>query len=270
MGGETIFEVRDGVGLLTLNRPAQRNALSREMMREDLPGLVERIGGDDSIRAVVITGAGGAFCAGADVKRMGAASPMSHAERTENLRAILGWVYDLVDLPKPVIAAVDGVAYGGGFSLALAADFILATPRARFCMVFGRIGLIPDMGAAYLLPRRIGLARAKELAFTARSITAKEAQELGIVLALHPPEALLGEATGMARRLARGSAVALREAKRLLNASPDSDRAAMIEAELQAQSACRQTAFHEEAVRRFAAKEPPLYDWDAMDRDGAT
>ncbi|MFN4090353.1 MAG: enoyl-CoA hydratase/isomerase family protein [Alphaproteobacteria bacterium] len=260
------LSVSDGVALLTLNRPQAKNALDADMMRVGMPAFVHRAREDDDIRAVIITGAGGDFCSGADVKRMGGASPMSHEERNANLRAILGWIYGLIDLPKPVIAAVDGVAYGGGLSLALTADMVLASDRARFCLSFGRIGLTPDMGVGYTLPRRVGAARAKELAFTGRSFGAEDAMGMGIVDAVLPAAGLVGEARRIARRFAEASPEALAQAKRLFNRSLDSSPAEMIEAELAAQLACRQTAYHEDAVARFARKEPYRFNWDAMDK----
>src|SRR3546814_18318365 len=131
---------------------------------------------------------------------MGGASPLTHGERNANLRAILDWVYGLIHLPKPVIAAVDGVAYGGGFSLALTADMVLASSRARFSLSFGRIGLTHDMGVGYTLPRRVGAARAKELALTARSFGAEAAMAMGIIDAVHPAEMMAGAAKSIARR----------------------------------------------------------------------
>lgn len=268
MTSPVLLDVEEGVARVTLNRPEARNALSGEILGVVMPQIVARLESDEDVRAVVLTGAGQSFCSGGDVKEMGGASAWTYEERTDNLRRTLEWVYRLIDLPKPVIAAVDGTAYGAGVSLALAADFILATPRATFCLVFGRIGLIPDMAATYLLPRRIGVARAKELAFTARPLTVDEADELGIIHSVHAPEALQDAAMTMAKRLAKGSPTALAEAKRLLNLSVDADPRTMLEAELKAQDACRRTDFHQEAVRRFRDKEPPLYDWVAMEKGG--
>ena len=213
---ESRLDIADGVGVFTLNRPQAMNALSPAMFERDLPDLVARAEADDALRVLILTGAGDNFCSGADVKRMGGASPRTADERDANLRRTLDWIYRLTNLDRPVIAAVDGIAYGGGFSLALTADIILATPRARFCLVFGRIGLIPDMGAAALLTRVIGPRRAKELAFTARSLDASEAMELGIVHAIVEPGDLLPAAQAMARRLAKGSRTSLARAKRLI------------------------------------------------------
>jgi 2-(1,2-epoxy-1,2-dihydrophenyl)acetyl-CoA isomerase len=260
---ESHFEVANGVGVFTLNRPKALNAISPAMFARDLPDMVQRAQGDAALRALILTGAGGNFCSGADVKRMGGATPQTPEERDAGLRRTLDWIYRLANLRCPVIAAVDGIAFGGGFSLALTADIILATPRTRFCLVFGRIGLIPDMGAASLLTRVIGPQRTKELAFSARSFGAEEAMALGIVHAIHEPCDVLAAARTLAQRLAKGSPTAIAQAKHLIDTAIHGDQAQMIEAELAAQNACRDTGFHREAVRRFATKEPALYNWDA-------
>lgn len=261
---EVLFDVEDGVGVMMLNRPEKMNAISQNMFDNGIPDIVAQVEADPSIRVFIITGAGGNFCSGADVGRMGEGGGRSVEERRTGLRRTLDWIYRIVNLEKPVISAVDGIAYGGGFSLALTADITFATPRARFCQVFGRIGLIPDMGSGYLLPRIVGERRAKELIFTARTIDAAEAQHLGIVQEIHAPGALMPVALEMARRLAKGSAVSQAQAKQLINQSMNSNQPEMIEAEIEAQYVARSTDFHEEAVRRFMNKEPRLYDWDAM------
>lgn len=261
---ETTLEVNDGVAVFTLNRPAKMNALSQRMFDVDLPEMVRRVEQDDAIRCLVLTGAGGHFCSGADVSRMQGADGKPAEGRSSNLPKVLEVMYRLINLNKPTIAAVDGVAFGGGFSLAMAADVILASERARFCLVFGRIGLIPDMAMAYTLPRAIGARRAKELAFTARSFGAEEAERMGLVNAVHPAETLVEEARTMARNLAKGSATSQALAKALIDRSLSSSQAELTDAECAAQEAARHTDFHREAVRRFLAKEPRLYDWDQM------
>ena len=263
---ESILEVQDGVATFTLNRPKKLNAISQNMFENDFPNLVDRVESDESLRTLILTGAGGNFCSGADVGRMGADSPRTPEQKKNGLRDTLGWIYRLANVDRPVIAAVDGIAYGGGFSLALTADIVLATPRAKFCLVFGRIGLIPDMAITYFLTRVIGPKRMKELAFTARTISAAEALEMGIVNAILEPEALLPEAQAMARRFTAGSRVAMAQAKQLIDRSLNSTQEEMLDAEVEAQPHCRDSSFHEEAVRRFANKEPRLYDWDAMVR----
>lgn len=266
---QTTLEVEDGVAVFTLNRPEKMNAISQDMFQKDLPEMVARATDDDDIRVLILAGAGGNFCSGADVSRMGGDDKPTPEDRDGKLRGILDYLYKLINLPKPVISAVDGIAFGGGFSLALTADVVLATPRARFSLVFGRIGLIPDMTAAYVLPRLIGPRRTKELTFTARSFGVEEAVSMGIVQQVCEPEALLGSAKQMAAQLSQGSATAMAEAKRLIDMSLQSSQAEMIDAECAAQLACRGTEFHAEAVRRFLTKEPRLYDWDAMSRKDA-
>ena len=261
---DSIFEVQDGVATFTLNRPKKFNAINQDMFDRDFPELVDRMEADESIRTLILTGAGGNFCSGADVGRMGADSPRTPEQKKNGLRNTLEWIYRLANVEQPVIAAVDGIAYGGGFSLALTADIVLATPRARFCLVFGRIGLIPDMAITYFLTRVIGPKRMKELAFTARTVSAEEAVDLGIANALHAPEDLLPAAREMARNLTHGSQIAMAQAKQLIDRSLDSSQTEMLEAEVEAQPHCRASTFHEEAVRRFVNKEPRLYDWDMM------
>jgi 2-(1,2-epoxy-1,2-dihydrophenyl)acetyl-CoA isomerase len=261
---ETTLEVEDGVAVFTLNRPEKMNAISENMFQYDLPDMVARVTEDDDIRVLILAGAGGNFCSGADVSLMGGENNPSPEDRNGKLRDILDYLYKLVNLPKPVISAVDGNAFGGGFSLAVTADIVMATPRARFSLVFGRIGLIPDMTAAYVLPRLIGPQRTKELTFTARSFGIDEAVSMGIVQDVHDAEMLLPAARQMAAQLSHGSATAMAEAKRLIDMSLQSSQVEMTDAECAAQLACRGTEFHGEAVRRFMTKEPRLYDWDSM------
>ena len=266
---ETTLEVEDGVAVFTLNRPEKMNAISQNMFEHDLPDMVARVSEDDDIQVLILAGAGGNFCSGADVSRMGGDKKPSPEDRDNKLRSILDYLYKLVNLPKPVISAVDGNAFGGGFSLAVTADIVMATPRARFSLVFGRIGLIPDMTAAYVLPRLIGPQRTKELTFTARSFGVDEAVSMGIVQEVYEAEALLPAAKRIAAQLSHGSSTAMAEAKRLIDMSLQSSQAEMIDAECAAQLACRGTEFHGEAVRRFMTKAPRLYDWDAMSQKHA-
>ena len=153
------YDIKDEIAVVTMNRPEARNALDITM-REEIADVTLRIRDDESLKAMVLTGAGGAFCGGGDLKALTEKRPtaVSGRKRIQDLHL---WLPTLVNLEIPVIAAVDGAAYGGGFNLALVADFILASPRARFCSVFGRIGLVPDVGGFYLLPRIVGLQRLK-------------------------------------------------------------------------------------------------------------
>jgi 2-(1,2-epoxy-1,2-dihydrophenyl)acetyl-CoA isomerase len=255
-----LFELRDATALITLNRPAQRNALDFDM-RDGLQQAVTRLRDDAAIRAVVITGAGGAFCAGGDLKNMTGERRPAPANR-QRIRRLHLWLRDLIDLEKPVVAAVDGPAFGGGFNLALTADFILCTPAARFAAVFARVGLVPDMAGLFLLPRIVGLQRAKEIVFSARTIAADEAKSLGIVYAITPAERLLDDALALAARFHAASPEALGMAKTILNQSFHLDRHALAELEAYAQAVAMDSAYHRDAVARFVAKEPPLFDWN--------
>jgi 2-(1,2-epoxy-1,2-dihydrophenyl)acetyl-CoA isomerase len=247
--------------VLTMNRPGQRNALDYAM-REEFAAAIAQVRDDATVRAVVLTGAGGHFCAGGDVKVLLEQQEQKRDifEGRERIRRIQRWFDELVDLEKPLIAAVDGVAFGGGLSLALCADFVLASPRAKFCSVFARLGYVPDMGAMYLLPRAIGLARAKDLVFTGRVVGAEEARELGLVHTVCAQD-VLQSALDFAERFHTAPTEALGLAKSVMNHAFESDRREVYAQEAMVQAMCRESGFHAEAVRRFVAKEAPLYQW---------
>ena len=265
-GVHTIFDVTDEIATLTLNRPEAKNALSNEM-RVELDAALEECtarAGDD-IKVLIITGAGGAFCAGGDVKGMGDRSKDPIANRTR-MRGSHTTMYQLAQLELPVISLVDGPAAGAGANIALAADFVLATPRAYFMQAFGRIGLVPDWGGFYILPRMVGLQKAKELVFTARRVYAEEAKELGMVLDIVGQDTAMDEAREFAGRFRNASTSAIGIAKNILNQAHNQDHRTLIELEASGQSIARMSDFHKEAVRRFRDKEPSLYDWEALER----
>lgn len=252
-----LVENVDGVATLTLNRPQQKNALNMPM-RDALREAVQQIRADRTVRAVVLRGAGTDFCSGGDIRAMNVTEAEAGRNRMDDLH---GWLSMLVDLDRPVVAAIDGVAYGAGFSLALLADFVVASPRARFCMPFMKVGLVPDCGALYTLPRVVGMARARDLVFSAREIGAEEARQIGAVFEIVPEDRLHGRARQLARSLAAASPVAFGLAKRALNQSLGSDVRAMLEMESLGQGIAYTTTYHREAVRRFKEKEPPLFQW---------
>lgn len=254
-----LVDVAEGIARITLNRPQTRNALSLQM-REEMAAAVTRVRDDASVFAVLLTGAGTAFCSGGDLSQMLDAEQKGMAWR-ERIRRLHRWFPELVNLEKPVIAAVDGPAFGAGFSLALAADFIVATPRASFCAVFGRVGLVPDLGAMQLLPRIVGLQRAKEMVFSTRVVAAEEARALGIVWRIVPPEQLQDEARALAARFADASTDAIGMAKSIMNQSFHLDAHAMAEFEAYAQTMARHSDYHQQAVERIRAKQPPRFDW---------
>ncbi|CAE6753414.1 Short-chain-enoyl-CoA hydratase [Paraburkholderia domus] len=256
---DLLFDVKDGVATLTLNRPEQKNALSSPM-RDGLDDAVRRIRRDREIRAVILRGAGGDFCSGGDVRGM---SPRSAEDGRNRIDDLHPFVSALIDLDRPVIAAVDGVAYGAGFSLALTADFVIATPRARFCLPFLKVGLVPDCGAFYTLPRVIGLSRAKDLVFTGREIGAEEAQRMGAVFEIHSPDALYHRAEQIAQSLSGASSIAFGLSKRALNMSLSGDLRTLLEMESAAQGIACTTQAHQDAVQRFKEKLPARFQWTA-------
>lgn len=250
-----VLRERHGATLvIRISRPERRNAFDLEV-REGIAQAVYDARDDDSVRAVVITGSEGVFCAGGDLKALSDAKRPVFKDR-DRIRRLHTWFRELVNLEKPVIAAVDGPAFGAGFNLALACDFVLATPRARFCAVFGRIGLVPDLGGFFLLPRIVGLQRAKDLVFSAREVDAEEARELGIVMRVVPAQRLFDEALALAARYHDASTEALGIAKNILNRSFNLDQDTLAELESSAQALAIHTAYHDEAVGHFLQKQP--------------
>lgn len=254
-----LVDIAAGIATLTLNRPQQKNALNLPM-RDALRGAVQQIRADRSVRAVVLRGAGTDFCSGGDIRAMNVTDADAGRDRMDDIH---GWIATLMDLDRPVVAAVDGVAYGAGFSLALLADFIVASPRARFCMPFMKVGLVPDCAALYTLPRVVGMARARDLVFSAREMGAQEAQQIGAVFEIVAQDRLHDRARQLAQGLAGASPTAFALAKRALNQSLSSDVRAMLEIEALGQGIAFTTSYHREAVRRFKEKEPPLFQWPA-------
>lgn len=256
-----LTEKRGATLLVTLNRPERRNAFDLEM-RQAIGEAVLAARDDSEVKALVLAGAGSAFCAGGDLSALSSQERPVFGDR-ERIRRLHRWFRELVHLEKPVIAAVQGPAFGAGFNLALAADFILAEPQARFCAVFGRIGLVPDLGGFFLLPRIVGLQRAKELVFSAREVGAEEALRLGILYAIHPAERLTDEALMLAARLHGASTEALGIAKSVLNRSFNLDYDTLAEMEASAQALALRTEYYKDAVARFLEKRPLALRWEA-------
>jgi 2-(1,2-epoxy-1,2-dihydrophenyl)acetyl-CoA isomerase len=252
-----LYEARDGVATLTLNRPELYNALNAQLHAELLAALrqAER---DPSVRVIVLTGAGKAFCSGQDLREI----PLDGAVELigERLRASYNpLVLKLRGLGKPVIAAVNGVAAGAGLSLAVACDLRVAGASTRFVNAFARIGLIPDCGLTYFLPRLIGQARAFELSALGGELDAPTALAWGLANQVVPDAELLPAAQAMAAQLANGPALAISLMKRALDRSADASLPQMLEYEAQAQQATCQhpdfaegvTAFREKRAARF-------------------
>jgi enoyl-CoA hydratase/carnithine racemase len=257
-----LFEPSGGVATVTLNRPAAKNALDTTTA-DELTALFRALHRDETVRAIVLTGAGGSFCAGGDVKAMGQGAPRSAEQRRAGMQRYRDLTTTLAALDKPLIAAIDGVAYGAGLSLALLADIVLVSERVRFAMVFHRIGLVPDLGAWYTLPRVVGLQRAKELVFSAREVGAAEALQMGLALEVLAPAALLPRALAIAHSFEGASATAMSLSKQALQASLQSDLGTMLDLEASAQAIAAGSDHARESVRRFVAREPAQFQWPA-------
>ncbi|WP_053708439.1 enoyl-CoA hydratase/isomerase family protein [Streptomyces sp. NRRL B-3648] len=247
-------EIRDGVAYLTLNRPESLNALT-PAMRDRLVDLLAEASAAPDVRAVVLTGTGRGFCAGADLR--GGAGPGDRVPGDVARLLRLGaqrLICAVLDCEKPVLAAVNGTAAGLGAHLAFACDLVLAAESARFVEVFVRRGLVPDAAGAYLLPRLIGPQRAKELMFFGDAVPAPEAHRLGLVNRVVPDPGLPAATQEWATRLSAGPTRALALAKQLLNTSLDTDRASALAAEAWAQEINMTTADAGEGLRAFAER----------------
>jgi len=249
-----------GVAELTLNRPEKKNAFDATM-RDEIGAALSHVRSDRDIRALIVVGAGNTFCAGGDISEMKSGVRTAEAGR-QRLMDLLPTAMAIYTLEIPVIAAVDGFAYGAGFNLALAADFILATPEARFCQSFARVGLVPDFGGFYILPRIVGLQKARELILTAREVTAKEALDLGIVYKILERDALMPAVREMAGRLGTASPIAMAQSKQLLRSSLQQNLHTVLESEAAAQGICLVSDYHKEAVENFLARRPTKFLWD--------
>lgn len=258
MGYETLTVERAGaVTTITLNRPAARNALDLAM-RHELRAALDEVEADAGARVVVLTGAGGNFCAGGDVKLM-RERRQTAAEGRARVEMLNHLVLRLVDFPRPTIAMVDGFAVGAGCNLALCCDLIMASDRARFGEVFAKIGLVPDGGGSWLLPRLVGMARAKELIFTAEVIDAAEALRIGLVNRVVPAAELGAVTRALAERIAAGPPAVLRMAKQMVNRAAASDLAAALEREAFSQALAITGDEHQEGLRAFFEKRPARF-----------
>jgi len=255
-----LVSVQDGVGRITLNRPEVMNAIDRRMAAE-LAAAVGRLGSHKDVRVLLLLGAGGNFCAGGDVRGMREAGTRSVEQARQDMALYRDMTLVLHGVEKPLIAAADGVAYGAGFSLLLLADMVLLGERSRLSMVFGRVGLIPDCGALYTLPRVVGLQRARELVFSAREIDATQALAMGVAMEVVASDSLVERAQAIASALTLASPLALSLAKSRLNLSFDSDLATMLDSESEGQAQALDSDHHREAVRRFLTSEVSAFRW---------
>ena len=256
---QVLIEVADGIANVTLNRPAALNAFTNTMKGQLLAGLLD-LSRDRSVRAIVLTGAGRAFSAGQDLReRLEPGAPPLDAELMLRYNPIIRAIRDA---PQPVIAAVNGVAAGAGASLAFACDLRIASESASFVLAFGRIGLVPDSGATWTLPRLVGAARAADIALLGDAVSASDALSMGLVSRIAPPDMLAAEATAMAVRIAALAPGATTITKRLLALAFDHDLDAALAAEAEAQGIAGRDPDHAEGLAAFIEKRVPRFSPD--------
>ena len=261
MSYETIqLEMREAVGIITLNRPASLNALTTEVGQEFKSAVAEVQG--SGARAVVITGAGRAFCAGGDLREM-----QKIAEREGKVEAFFDEPLQLLNecillirrASIPFIAAVNGAASGGGCNFALACDLVVAGESARFNQAFVKIGLVPDCGGTFILPRLVGWKRAAQLMMTGEVVTAGRALEMGMINAVVPDDELLARALAMAEQLAQAPTAAIGRIKELLELSATNDYGGQLEIEREKQIQSGLTKDFREGVAAFIEKRPAKF-----------
>jgi enoyl-CoA hydratase/carnithine racemase len=255
-----LYEVGEGVATITLNRPERLNALTFEVYRE-LTDTFAALRDENSVRAVVITGAGRAFCSGGDV--LDIIGPLFERDMQgllEFTRMTCELVRNIRTLPKPVIASLNGTTAGAGACIALASDIRIAAPTAKIAFLFVKVGLSgADMGAAYLLPRLVGLAKATEMLYTGDFTSAEEAERIGLYNRIVAAEDLAAESRALAERLARGPSFALAMTKEMLNREMEVSLDTALEWEAQAQAVCMQHPDYREAYEAFVAKRAPRF-----------
>ncbi|MBE0592209.1 MAG: enoyl-CoA hydratase/isomerase family protein [Gemmatimonadales bacterium] len=255
MSEPILYEAVDGVARITLNRPDVLNAISPELITA-YGEAIQRAGSDETIRAVLVTGAGRGFCAGADLNSSG--SPQRKMSSGQLLRTLYHpAIVGMRTMPKPVITAVNGVAAGAGMSIALAGDIVLAAQSASFLQAFLKIGLVPDAGSTWFLPRLVGDVRARALALLADKIPAEDARQMGMVWKVYPDDQLAAEAQALAARLAKMPTKAYSLIKVALNASGDNSLADQLELEADSQDIASKTEDFREGVQAFLQKRQP-------------
>lgn len=249
------WRLADGIGVLTLNRPDSLNAIANRDI-DDLDRALRIAGEDADVRAIVMTGAGRAFCAGADVGEWHEGDAEGEESWPLKMHRVITRLYWM---PKPVVAAVNGAAVGSGCDLTLTADVRIASTRARFGEVYVRLGICPDAGGSFLLPRVIGEARAAEMIYTGRIIDADEALRIGLVSEVVEPDALMGRALELAGTFARSATVAIGEAKQNIRRGYTSTIDEALRNEHRGAHICSLTADHKEGLQAIIDKREPSF-----------
>jgi 2-(1,2-epoxy-1,2-dihydrophenyl)acetyl-CoA isomerase len=262
MSEELQYRLENRVAVLTLNRPERLNALTRDMMQALLVRLSDCVI-DDAVGCVVLTGAGGAFCSGGDVRVQAKVAAEGTAQtpeqRTDTLRASMEASRLLHEMPKPTIAMVNGVAAGAGLSLALACDLRIAGRSARMTTAFAKVGLSGDYGGTWFLTQLVGTAKARELYFLSEVLDAARIEALGLANRVVADAELAAETMAVAERLGNGPSVALRYMKRNLNVAESGTLASGLDSEAYGMLRARASEDHKEAARAFVEKRPPVF-----------
>jgi 2-(1,2-epoxy-1,2-dihydrophenyl)acetyl-CoA isomerase len=256
---DTIYEIRDNVAFITLNRPEKLNSVTMPQL-EELVIQLQRYEQDDNVRAIVITAKGRGFCTGADLTGGGGRADGSTPVGMKLSAHLYGRIcYTIATTEKPVIAAVNGIAAGSGCNLALCCDLILAAKSAKFIQIFVKRGMVPDCGGTYFLPRLVGLAKAKELIMTGEPVLADDALALGMVNRVVEDDKLMEEATALATKLAKGPTRAIGMIKRLVNRSYESDIVSQLDMEAAFQGLVTSTEDIREGWVSFFEKREPKF-----------
>lgn len=258
MENELLVTTQDGVRVLTLNRPERFNAIN-DYLSTQLEVEITKASTDDEVRVIVITGNGKGFCTGLDLIDRDPSKKKSRFERLDDLTWIQRLILSIVHNDKPVIAAINGVAGGGGFGITLACDFRFMAANTRMTSGYIRNGMSPDAGVTYFLPRLIGHGKATELILTGRFIYAEEAKQIGLVNDIYPEEELKEQVFNFAKQLAEGPPIAMTYSKRLLVTSSDLDLTTLLKQEISSIKVCFQSEDLKEGIRAFSEKRKPVY-----------
>jgi 2-(1,2-epoxy-1,2-dihydrophenyl)acetyl-CoA isomerase len=252
-----LYQKEDGVAKIVLNRPRALNALDAAM---ELSDSIESVAGDPEIRVFILTGTGRAFCFGADISEFRKSRDQERFSSTEDLlNRAQKIILLLAEMPKPTIASLNGFASGLGLDLALACDLRIATTRVKVSEAFVSMGLVPDGGGTFFLPRLVGLGKAAEMIFTGVPLTSHEAERIGLINRVVPPSELEKTVQELARKIANGPSLAIRLAKQALRTSLHGNLAAALKVEADFQKVCLKSADHWEAVASFLERRDPIF-----------
>lgn len=258
IGSLVLHSIENGISRITLNRPEAANAIGAEQ-REAIIGLLEQASRDPEVRVVVLAANGKHFCSGADIEAISAGGLRAGEAMLRIMNGAQRLVAAVLDCGKPVIASVQGTAAGLGAHLAFASDLVVAAEEASFIEIFVKRGLTVDAGGAYLLPRLVGVQKAKELVFFGDKVAARDAHALGLINRVVPGDELVAAVDALATRLAEGPTTAISLAKRMINKSLDTDRGNAFFEEAMAQEVNSRTEDSREGVKSFIERRPPQF-----------